>query len=312
MGSILVTGASGRLGSAMVKALIDNGYNVNALVQKSDKAVQGASTFFADINDKASMESAFENVDMVVHLAAIVSQYRFGKATIYRVNVEGTRNVVELCKAHHITRIIFASTVEVYGQRRKEVLSESSALKPADAYGKSKAEAERIIAASGIPYTIFRMATIYGPGFEASFFKVFDAVAKGKAYIIGKGNNVLALINIKDVVSTYMLAVQDSSAKSGIYNLSDGMYYTQSYLYGLAARLLGVNSAPKHIGKLLAFIIARTKGFDIDELRFITSNRKIDISKAKKELGFTPKVSITDGGAELVKMFRGSSNINNI
>ncbi|MGC8652210.1 MAG: NAD-dependent epimerase/dehydratase family protein [Candidatus Micrarchaeia archaeon] len=305
-GNILVTGASGRLGSALVKALIAKGYRVNALVQKGDNEVEGASTFFADINDKATIEKAFENVDIAVHLAAIVSQYKFGKVAIHRVNVEGTRNVVDLCKIHNVNRIIFASTVDVYGQNRQNVLNEGSTLKPADAYGKSKVEAERIIVSSGIAYTIFRMAVIYGPAFEASFFKVFDAVAKGKAYIIGDGVNVLSLINIKDVVNAYILAIQGGGAPSGIYNLGDGMYYTQSYLYNLAARLLGVNSMPKHISKLLAFIVARAKGFDIDELRFITSNRKLDISKVKKELSFTPKVDIINGGSELVNMFKGS------
>jgi len=306
MSNILVTGASGRLGRTLVPALLNAGHNVAAVMQNGEKEINGAQTFFAEINDRSTMYNAFNGIDTVIHLAAIVSQYKYGKKMIHRVNVDGTANIVELSKASKVKRLIFASTVDVYGVHRSDVLNEDSALKPVDAYSRSKAEAESIIVNSGIDYTIFRMSAIYGIGFERSFFKVFDSIANGKAYIIGDGNNLISMINIRDVVDAYMLALQSSRAHSRLYNLSDGSTYTQNYLYELAAKLLSTQSKPKHISKLLAFIVAKAKGFDTDELRFITSNRNIDISRARSELGFAPKVRIEDGGAELVKLYRST------
>ncbi len=307
MASILVTGASGRLGSSLIEALRPTfGNDIAALIQAGSQEINGVTNYSADIEKKESMEKAFNNVDIVVHLAAIVSQYKFGKEKIFRVNVGGTKNVLEMCKEHSVKKIVFASSVDVYGANRKDLLSESSMLKPADAYGKSKAEAEKLIIDSGIDYVIFRMAVIYGPKFEGSFFKVFDSVKRGNAYIIGDGSNLLSLIHIRDVVSAYMLAIQKNA--HGIYNLSDGMSYTQLYLYNLAAKLLGVEMTPKHVGKFAAMLLARLKGFDTDELRFITSNRRIDTTKIRKELGFAPLVSINEGGSELVGMFLSSSS----
>ncbi|MGC8687534.1 MAG: NAD-dependent epimerase/dehydratase family protein [Candidatus Micrarchaeia archaeon] len=307
MARILVTGASGRLGSAIIKAL-SPGNEIVAMVQQADKPIEGVKNFAADITSKQSIDSAFEGIDTVIHLAGIVSQYRFGKKAIMNVNVNGTKNVVDACKEHGVKRIVFASSVDVYGSKRKDVLNESSETKPSDYYGKSKLLAEQAIMGSDMQYAILRMAAIYGPGFEGSFFKVFNAIAKRKAYIIGSGSNNLALLHINDAISAFSLSAITSS--SGIYNISDGNSYTQLQLYSIAAKMLGVEYKFKHINQIIAMIIARLKGFDIDELRFITSNRVIDISKAKKELGFTPKVSIMDGGSELVNLFKTSGRQN--
>ncbi|MEM0149813.1 MAG: NAD(P)-dependent oxidoreductase [Candidatus Micrarchaeaceae archaeon] len=314
MSDVLVTGATGRLGTALVQSLVGAGYSVTALSNEPAKNTRGAAQIVADINDKDSLEKAFSSsgAGTVIHLAAIVSQYRYGKSMIHKVNVEGTSNIVSLCKAFNIKHLIFASTVDIYGRSRKDTLDENSAIMPSDAYARSKAEAEKIITSSGINYTIFRMAAIYGPGFEGSFFKVFDSIVKGKAYIIGNGNNKLSLLNASDAVSAYMLAISNGKSLNKLYNLSDGNEYTQNFLYDTASKLLGVQAKPKHINKLLAYMIAKARGFDTDELRFITSNRSISISKIKSELGFMPAVSIDEGGLELVKLFLSNAQKQNI
>lgn len=309
---VLVTGGTGRLGRHITDALIRKNMEVRVLVQKEGDAIRasaGTIPYLGDIADKKAMERACEGVDIVIHLAATVSQYRSGLREIMKTNTLGTRNMADAARKAGVNRIIFASTLNVYGKTRDGVLTEDSALKPTDSYGQSKLLAEHEIINSEIDYTIFRMATIYGPGFENSFLKVFKAVKEKKAFIVGSGMNNLALVHIADVVRAFELVFDKRrESRNKIYNISDGRNYTQEYLLTLAANTLGVDKPKKHINTMVAKMVAKAKGLDPDEIRFITSNRIIDISKAEKELGFKPKESVESGAAYLLNRFNISNN----
>lgn len=304
--TILVTGGAGRLGKALVTALIKNGKEVRVLIQQNEDAIrlaQGSIPYLGDIADQDALERACEGAEAVIHLAAIVSQYRAGSREILRTNTLGTRMVVQAAKKAGVKKIIFASTVNIYGKSRKEKLDEESEVRPTDTYGQSKRLAEEEIIKSGMNYTILRMATIYGPGFENSFLKIMGAIRNGKAYIVGNGNNHLALVHINDVVKAFMLALEKKISNKKIYNITDGREYTQEYLFGLAADLLGVSKPERHVSPLMVRIVAKAKGLDIDEVRFITSDRRVDISKARRELGYRPKESVESGASYLLNRF---------
>jgi nucleoside-diphosphate-sugar epimerase len=105
-----------------------------------------------------------------------------------------------------------------------------------------------------------------------------------------------------------MLALEKSSGRNQIYNISDGRDYTQEYLWKLAADLLGVKRPSRHISPFVVHIVARARGLDTDEIRFITSNRIVDISKARKELGFRPRESIESNAAYLLGRFNANNS----
>ncbi len=301
---ILVTGGAGRLGRHIVARLVGDGYEVRVLVQNRDDAARitsGAIPYLGDIADEGAVEKACSGVTTIIHLAAIVSQYRTGSREILRTNALGTRRLARVAKRAGARKIIFASTVNVYGRARKGKLDEKSEPKPTDTYGQSKRLAEKEIMGSGLDYTIFRMATIYGPGFEGSFLKIFKSIKEGKAYVVGRGDNRLALVHINDVVNAFELALQKKrESKNKIYNISDGREYTQKGLFEMAAKMLGVPKPTRHISPILVHIVAKAKGLDTDEIRFITSDRSIDISKARKELGFRPKETAERGASYLL------------
>lgn len=304
--TVLVTGGAGRLGRALTGELLRKGMDVRVLVQSDNDAVRipaGVAPYVGDITDERALIRACRGVDMVFHLAAIVSQFREGPHEIMRTNAMGTRRVMEAARHAKARKVIFASTVNVYGRVRKELLTEESEPKPTDTYGLSKVVAEKEIMGSGMNYTILRMATIYGPGFENSFLKVFKAIKEGKAYIIGSGKNHLPLVHINDAVSAFMLAASKKVSDRKTYNITDGREYTQEYLFNLAADLLGVPKPDKHISPLVVNIVAKARGLDRDEIRFVTSDKRIDISKAKKELGFRPKESVESGAGYLLNRF---------
>ena len=304
---IFVTGADGRLGRPLTAELLSRGYAVRALVKDKAHALNlpaGTVPYLGDVSDSAVLNDGCKGASAVVHLAAIVSESSTLAAHVMHTNVYGTRNVLEASKSNEVKRFVFASSVDVYGRVRPERLTEDASLKPTDVYGRSKALAEQeIISNHGdVDYTILRMAAIYGHGFEKSYFKLLKLIRDGKAYIIGRGTNKLALVHITDVVSAYVTAIEHGTGSS-IFNLSDGEIHTQKDLFDLAAILLKVPPPSKHASPVLVRLMARARNLDSDELRFITSDRTIDITRLRKTLGFTPSVGINEGMGRMVELF---------
>lgn len=303
-----VTGGTGRLGRSLVRALQRDGYTVRVLASSKDfmhDVQTGIVPYVGDITNKKTLNEGFRGVDVVYHLAAIVSEYRANTNELMRVNVQGTANVLDACRANGVAHLVFASTVDVYGSNRQDVLTEESRLKPTDKYGYSKMLAEKEIEkySDKLDYTIFRMAAIYGREFSPPYFRVFKALKEGKAYIIGDGKNHLSMVHIDDVINAYVLAERTRKGSHNIYNLSDGVAHTQQELFNLVADMLKVERPSRHISPLVVRLLAKRRNLDSDELRFIMSNRIVDIKKIRKDLGFRPSVDINDGAMELVKEF---------
>jgi nucleoside-diphosphate-sugar epimerase len=305
--TVLVTGATGRLGRRLVNMLIERGSTVRALVIGKDEInnlTSGVIPFVGTLNDVHVLDDACRGADMVLHLAAALGETKAKTDELVRVNVEGTHRLLESCKKSSVKQILFTSTVDVYGRKRNDVLNEESSLVPTDKYGYSKMLAEHEIIRSGVPYTIFRIATIYGPGFEHSFFKMFRVVHEGRTAIIGSGQNHLALVHVDDVINAIMLAIENPEISIGkIYNVADSTPFTQEELIDLAANMMNMEKPKKHVSEFLVRMIARQRNLDSDELRFITSNRVIDTSKIEKDLKFKTKVDINEGGKDMVNAF---------
>ena len=304
----VVTGANGKMGKQLIKQLLKRGDTVRALVKRKEMILElptGVIPFLGDISDAKALGALCSGADYVFHLAAIVSAYKAATQEIMRVNVEGTRNMLEACEAGGVKHVVFMSTVDVYGHVRHDLLKEDSKLDPKDRYGLSKvlAEEEILKYVDRVPFTIFRSAQIYGEGFEYYFFRVFRAIKEQKAYLIGDGKNKLNLIYVSDVINAMLLAVASKESRYQIYNLTDGNTHTQEQLFNLAADLLGVPRPSRHIGRLIVKLVAKQRNIDVDELRFLTSNRNIDTSKIREQLGFAAKVKVEDGAKEFVKEF---------
>ncbi len=306
--TVLVTGASGRLGRQLCEKMIKSGLTVRCLINQRSQINDlpaRAVPYIGDITNAELLKKACEGADAVYHLAAIVSQRSSSPREIIRVNALGTTSVLEAAEFGGVGKFVFPSTVDVYGRVRHEVLTEESKVRPTDMYGHSKMLAERQIMRFGgrMSYTILRMAAMYGNGFEGSFFKVFKMIKEHKAYIIGNGANHLSLVHVSDVMRAMMLAKDSRTASYRVYNLSDGRQYTQTQLLDMAAELLNVEKSNKHANPLLVRLLAKKVGIDLDELRFITSNRVLDTSRIRKELGFIPRAEIRKSTKELVEAF---------
>ncbi|MFQ6010378.1 MAG: NAD-dependent epimerase/dehydratase family protein [Candidatus Aenigmatarchaeota archaeon] len=299
---ILVTGASGRVGRHLVRALVKREEHVRVLVRSEEKAkgLVGVEVYEGDILDKESLKRACEGVDTVYHLAALV-RYDVPEDELQKVNVEGTKNVVE---AYGGRKIIYLSSTAAMGKKLAEIpANESTECRPTDYYGKTKLEAEKIVLdAGGI---VVRAADVYGKDFHEGYFDVFEMLEKGKMHVLGKGKNRIQYVHVDDLVLG--LIVAENLGKAGeVYIITGPEVKTQEELYGLICRKLGVEPPKKHVPVMLAKTAASLQGKEkwIPFIEKIAADRVFDISKAKKELGFEPKVGYEEGIAEMIVEYR--------
>jgi nucleoside-diphosphate-sugar epimerase len=310
--TVFITGSTGRLGRTMVRTLVDSGFKVKVLVLEKSAVrllAPGTIPFVGSLGDESVVCEACEGTDVIFHFAAVTQAARSTAEQVMEANVEGTKHLLKCAKKAGVRHLIFTSSIDVYGRKRKQPLNEEAKPLPTDKYGYSKMIAEQEIMESGVPYTILRLSTIYGPGFEHSFFKVFRAIKERKMVIIGKGDNHLSLVHVNDVVKALMLVMENPRMSIGkVYNVSDGVAHTQEGLIGTAADLIGVERPKRHISELVVRMLAKSRNLDSDELRFLTSDRVIDISRIKRELGYSPDIDIRTGGRELVNEFLNKGN----
>ncbi|MEM3827187.1 MAG: NAD(P)-dependent oxidoreductase [Candidatus Micrarchaeaceae archaeon] len=320
----LVTGATSRLGSLVAKKLIGLGHDVRVIVRRDPSSSEewkhlspGVKPYIADLtlkkaSDEEVLKRACAGVNNIFHTASAVFNYKHTYDEFIETNVVGTENLINAALAANsgkAMRFICAGSVSVYGYRRpNEVLDEESETHPESNYSKSKLMQEEVIKAYSeanreLRYTILRYSTLYGPGYEESFFKIFKLLEEGKLRYIGDGNNHLALLHVNDAAEAMVAVSESSKSINEIYNVSDGATHTVRSLYEFAAKLLNVPPPKRRVSGTMARIGSRFAGLKYDEFEFVTSDRIINISKLIKDIGFRPRISIEEGGGELIGEF---------
>ncbi len=326
----LVTGATSGIGRKLVERLLRNGYEVRVVLRRhpSEHAEwrelpRGVNVYVSDIkymsgHNRKTLYEACRGVNVVFHLAAATHNYgsryaneRVDTDLMLNTNVIGTENILQTYAGANPTgklKFIYASSVAVYGYKRAdEVLTEESEPMPSTAYGESKYMAEQVVKAFAaanrrIAYTIFRIGVMYGENYESDFMRILRLIEEGRIRYIGKGLNHLTLVNVDDAAGAMVKAASKSGEVSKIYNLTDGVPYTQRDLFIKAARLLKSEEPSKSVHPLLAKIGARARGINAEQFAFLTSDRVVSIDRIKRELGFRP-VGIDAPAKELVAKF---------
>ena len=296
---ILVTGATGRIGKHLVAALLEKGEDVRVFVRNAKKAEElwgkNVDIVEGNILDKIELEKAMEGVDVVYHLAALVS-YTASRDKLFKINVEGTRNVLE---AGEGKRIIFLSSAAVYGKRAPVPITELTPFSPTDVYGESKALADKMAREAGA--IVLRPTIVYGPGFSEGLFKLFELLVKKRMVIAGSGKNRLQWTHINDLISALLLA-KEKGKRGEAYNIVSGDVKTQEEFLAIVCKNLGVAVPRRHVPvaiiKLLSLFFARRAYIDT-----FVSDRVFDCSKAKSELGWQPKMKFEEGLKEVVNEY---------
>lgn len=278
----LVTGASGFLGGVVCDALSAANHGSIAMVRRSGSAPPGTLEVQADLSDTRKLARVLEDQrpDAVIHLAAEIASQR-SEAKIQEVNVEGTRRLLDACRAVGNPRFLFASTV-VTGDAKGELLTEDTKLPVETAYGRSKQEGERLVRESGLDTVIIRPSHVYGPGgwYESEF--VNRLRQPGRFAVIGSGKNLWDVVRVEDVAAAFVEAMEKAPGGS-LYHVADDEPITFYDFVATTAAALGVGK-PRRVPAFIARLAAGA-----DPVKAVTRSARSSNEKIKRELGWAPR-----------------------
>jgi nucleoside-diphosphate-sugar epimerase len=313
---ILITGGNGLLGRHLIQALKrrDDVIRVLALPGEDTSWLEqrGIAVFRGDVRIPETLVAPMSGAEGVLHLAGMMGVWR--PLQDYRdVNVAGTRNVCRAALHAGVARIVHVSSWTVYGMDLGRPAREDFVLQPfREPYAMSKAEGDlavqRMIAEDQLPAVIIRPGTFFGPGDRLHFGRMADRLKAGKGVVVGRGDNALPFVYVTDVVQGLRLALDVEHAVGQAYNISNDEPMTQQGFLEAIAEETGVSPPSIHVPYRVLYLagdIAErvsppggSKGQPIvtrlGVKLFGTDNRHA-IDKARRELGFTPRVSIREG-----------------
>ena len=264
------------------------------------------------MTDRASLQAAVRNVDWVLHCAARTGPWG-PEAEYEQVNVRAPGVLVEVAMAAGVQRFVHVSSIDVHGLVVGDGVDETAPYSSEqDPYSRSKIAGERLIQQlikdRRAPVTIVRPGLIYGPRDTNSFARFARLVQQNKMPIIGSGNNHLPLIYVRDVARGILLASETKQAVGRAYLLVNDGSVTQRDYFNAIARELGVPPPSLHIPYRLASAFGATAEMmghltrrrqPPPLMRFglkqVAGENRFVITRARRELGFSPQVNLTEG-----------------
>ena len=309
---VFITGATGFLGSVLVRRLIAEGAQVRALARAPARAaalrgLAGVEVVYGDVTDRDSLRAAVEGCAVVIHSAASFTDWRSQQA----VNADGTRNVVEAAADAGVSRFVHVSTIAVYGYRHSGDVAETAPMRETsgDPYNRTKIQAERhvtgIASSRGMAYSIIRPGQIYGPGSGMWTGTMFRLASQLRLAFPGDGNGSAHAIHVDDVADLAILLASHPQAVGEAFNGSPDPAPTWREFLGGYRRLTGREGgwlalpvAPVLAATKIAaaFSASRSMTRDAPDLLMMAQGRfSFSTTKARQRLGWTPQVSLTDG-----------------
>ncbi|MDQ2670364.1 MAG: NAD-dependent epimerase/dehydratase family protein [Gemmatimonadota bacterium] len=320
--TILVTGATGFTGGHLAEHLLRNGERVRLLVRDAARAARfedaGAELALGDFRDPAAVERAMEGVRLVYHIGALFRQENVSSEEMHAVNAAGTRTLLEAAERAGVERFVHCSTIGVHGDVKNPPADEDAPYAPGDHYQISKTEGEKIalgfMREGRLPVVVFRPGGIYGPG-DLRFLKLVRAVARGRFVMFGSGEILYQMVYIDDLVSGIVACGTHPAAVGRVYILTGDPAVTLNELVATVATVTGSRPprlrlpvTPLYLAGWLCEILLKPLGIDPPLHRrrvdFFRKTRSFDISRARRELGWSPEVDLQTGLARTVAWYR--------
>ncbi|MEN9564269.1 MAG: hypothetical protein RIR73_2513 [Chloroflexota bacterium] len=326
----LVTGATGFLGGALTYRLHSMGWEVTALGRNPAKLNQleedGIRVVRADISKKDEVSASFSDFELVFHCAAFPSPWG-GFEKFYQANVIGTRNIVQACMDHNVSRLVYVSTPSIYFNYSSRVgVKETDPLpEPISNYAHTKLLAEEEVdkgSAQGLAVVSIRPRAIFGEGDTVIFPRLIPRLQSGRLPILGDGENVVDLTYIQNVVDALLLCAESPKNTLGKkYSISNG---EPVKIWKLIERICDELGYP-HPSRKVSYKTANTAATVLEFLyslipyspeppltrvsvSMMANNTTLDISAAKVELGYQPKVSVEEGVRRFLKWWKENSS----
>jgi len=321
---VLVTGATGFTGGHLARTLAAQGRQVTALVRDPARAreleASGITLAAGDIRDAAAVERAAQGAAVVYHIAAIYRQAGLREDEYRAVNARAVSTVIESASRAGVSRVVHCSTVGVHGDVERPPAGEDAPLRPGDIYQVTKLEGEQIArdtgARTGTEVVVARPTGIYGPG-DRRLLKLFRGVARRRFVVLGSGEIFYHLTYIDDLAEGFRLCGEVPGAAGRTYILAGGEVTTLNELIRIIAEVAGVDPPTLHVPVWPVWIAgaaceAFCAPFGIEpplyrrRVDFFTKSRAFDITRARKELGYAPKVTLREGIRRTLEWYRSA------
>lgn len=320
----MVTGSTGVIGPVLIHHLLNHGYSVRALdlIPPHGNLLPGEVSFYTcDLADVLGLREATTGCDIVFHLAArlhVTNPSLGEKKEYWKVNVEGTRNLLEAATKARVQRLIFFSTINVYNSNEPRIThDESSPIRPDSWYAESKAEAENIVI-NGIPSVVLRLAAVYGPRMKGNYLRLLQALHQRHFFMIGDGQNRRTLVHLLDLCKAALLVAEHPNAVGRIYNVTDGQVHTLREVVVAMCKALGKKpprfALPSGLARLAFAILEdgfRLLGrksplgrWTVDKL---IENLAVSGDRIQQEVGFRPQVDLLWGWHDVVRQMTGEN-----
>lgn len=313
--TVLVTGATGFLGGALVKYLIAEGAQVKALVRRPNrdrdiKDLPNLTQVTGDITHPQTLDRAVKGCDVVFHVA--VSYGNLAEQT--QVNVDGTRNIAEACARVGVSRLVHISSLAAYGYGVRGIITEETPLSPSnEPYSITKTRAEEALqsvsASTGLSFAIVRPGGIYGAG-SGLWTRTMFTVARRKPLIfLGDGSGNAPLVHVDDLIRLIVLCGQHPQANGQAFNAVTPTPHTWREFLGEYAKLvhntswLGIPVLPlRAIAGVIAFLAPKPSSLATlpTVLDYGTSKVQFSTQKAQRLLGWQAELTLQEGVARCV------------
>ncbi len=322
---ILITGASGFIGSFIVEEALNRGFEVWAAVRKSSSRQflqdERLRLIELDLGSENRLKEQMKDCrfDYVVHAAGVTKC--LNKADFRRINTEGTKHLVKALSALDmpLKRFVYLSSLSIMGAIREQQpyteILESDTPKPNTAYGKSKLEAEQWLETQNIPYIILRPTGVYGPR-ERDYFMMAKSIKAHTDFAVGYKQQDITFVYVTDVVQAVFLALEKGQTGRK-YFLSDGEVYQSSTFSDLIRHELGNPwwiriTAPIWLLRIITFfgefvghLTGQVTALNNDKYNIMRQrNWRCDIEPARQELGYQPKVKLEEGVRRSIQWYK--------
>jgi len=321
---ILVTGASGFVGSAMCSSLLAQGYTVRAAVRSVDVILSAKCLeviAVGEVGAHTDWSAALAGVDCVIHCAGrahvMLDTEHDALAAFRAVNVSGTQRLAECAAALGVRRLVFLSSIKVNGESTDGLMrplgariSERGldALAPENPYAVSKLEAEQALWAvslkTGLEVVVVRPPLVYGPGVKGNLLRLLRWVARGVPLPLGAAHNQRSFIGLSNLVDLLQCCAEHPVAAGQTFLASDGHDLSTPQLIRLMAegmnRPVRLLSIPRVLLQAVGSLLGKRS-----EIHRLMGSLQVDSSYIQAQLDWTPPVSVEEGVHEMAQWYAG-------
>ena len=326
MSAVLVTGARGFLGSALVKELFESGYAVRALVRdptavSSFKAIE---TIVGDIRDPQCAKQASVGCETIVHLAGQAHAMDDDHVTdqdYLSVNVEGTKHLLDGAVACGVRRFIFASSVKVFGETTTGCVDENEPPSPRSPYARSKWMAEQLVASyakgGGLATLSLRLPLVFGPTEKGNLYRMITAIDQGRFPPLPRVQAVRSMLHVKNFVLAVRAVLQSTGFLKPMYVVTDAKPYAITEVYDLLRKELGLRPPFSRVplwalsfggqcGNIVQSLLKKPVSFSSATLEKLIGQAWYSPEALIQDMGYQPRYTFNAAVPELIQHYRSS------